>query len=436
VRRAVLRQWGISSESEEGSSWSEVESDCEGGEAYGSGRRRGKQRSRGEEVRREAEGEWWLEDVAELEGPLARRRRPGRSRLPSCVPAELIVRALTWLAAGEARVVREVCVELVACGEADELYEPSYAEAKARAVSEGLAERWGCLAQGWLWLRKSATTELVAAAARHATEADDRILGEACDDLGRDGDEVRRAARSTCFEALPDATRVAWRVVVLACGRADPDLLADSLGAAATMVAETLSRTEPDLLRAAALFDNWACGLERASDVLHHFRSTAALRARALAAFRASYLFAVRPNNRPLDALHRALRRDLLDAPVLLADKAELADDANFDWAAAKLADAIPPPAADPSALLDALADIDASAYADHPDDSLAAAQHLDLRARVLLPLTALHRAWRRASRAETRHLPPPSSLPRTPSRPRAAPRAGTRPAAGERSLC
>lgn len=374
----------------------------------------GSRRARQERESFLASSEQDLAELDALQQPLVLKRcRPGRGFV---LPLDLAVRSAYWLQAREIVGLRAVCSSLVACAESEELYGTTYWAAKKAATMARRERAWGCLSRGWRWICESATVELVEAAASFSRGEDETVddgFGEVLaelGELGRLGDEsaLRRASRRTCFESLDESVRSSWRKAIDACCRRDPELLADCLDDAATMVAEQLSRTEPDILRAASLFESWTCGLERAVDVLEGLRSPQApsLRSRSLAAFRAAYLYAVRPNIRHLECLeariekclppglHKARLEDA--ARNLFAGASELANDHAFHWAVQKLVERLGPftsLAVDHERLCGILAEIDAHADLTAPN---AASFRNDIRARFLLPLRAIQLAGNR----------------------------------------
>jgi len=216
-----------------------------------------------------------------------------------------------------------------------------------------------------------------------------------------------RAAAPTAFESLSPTWRLQWQKAMRALCRAkSAAFFADCLRDPATMVAETLSRDATlTMLTRDAIFDRWSAALERACEEveanledwrqnqpLHYAvaeRACPTIRARALAAFRASCIVAPRPG---LPRMMESLVRDaasLVSADAYAVAETALAgrpsDDNLYDRVARRLSrDARPlPPSL--AGVADALEELDGADSRRRIDESL----RLALRLRVLLPLRA-----------------------------------------------
>ena len=311
--------------------------------------------------------------------------------------------------------LRAVCFACLQLGEERRQRYIPWDAARLLGVRDSRDRDWGHMSRGWGWIvDEAATTLLVAARAPLQPGAIDPALLAAANSLPpRDRRRALRAAAPTAFESLDPTWHLRWQKAMRALCRAKSALVfADCLRDPATIVAETLSRDATlTMLQRYAIFDRWSAALERACEEVEanledwrqnqpqHYavaeRACPTIRARALAAFRASCIVAPRPG---LPRMMESLVRDaasLVSADAYAVAETALAarahDDSLFNRVARRLArDARPLP---PSllGLAEALEEIDMAQLATRHrnrlrlDESL----RLGLRLRVLLPLRA-----------------------------------------------
>ena len=386
-----------------------------------------------------------LDDLfADAAAPRAPTRRNTSKRVYLLeLPTDALERALAYLAgaggAAAAARLRATAPACLALGESDALWGRvealagcQWASRRIRALENAAAGQWGCLASGWRWLLRAATTTLLDAAAEGRAPAptrDEAWLRAAAASLpAADRRRAERAAAATAFEALDATVAGQWARAVQVCLRRDPELLAACVGAvAATTVAERLSRNGGGGVAAAwATFSRWVDAVERGlvdlDDALEARRQRLPLgrsaaerfcppvRARCAAAFRAAALVAPRPGRRPRAALAAAVAplvagvadefEICADAAAAPADEPDFSD-AAFRFAARRLAGAMEPGAAAralaglPPGLADCLEDVDRADVGD--------AHRQPLRVALLLPIAAA-----RAAAAAARPPPPP----------------------------
>ena len=384
--------------------------------------------------------------VVEAARPTSRRRvrAPGRRPLLLALPPELARRTLEFLpwfkselddriarnasfmhslglgggVAGAAAALtqgtyrtrlRAVCFACLELGEERRQRYIPWDAARLIGVRESRDRDWGHVSRAWRWIVNEAATTLLAAARAPPQPGviDPALLAAANSLPPRDRRRALRAAAPTAFESLSPTWRLQWQKAMRALCRAkSAAFFADCLRDPATMVAETLSRDATlTMLTRYAIFDRWSAALERACEEveanledwrqnqpLHYAvaeRACPTIRARALAAFRASCIVAPRPGlPRPLESLTLDAS-SLVSADAYAVAETALAgrpsDDSLFDRVARRLSrDARPlPPSL--ASVADALEELDGADSRRRIDESL----RLALRLRVLLPLRA-----------------------------------------------
>ena len=298
------------------------------------------------------------DDDDEPKQPRLCRTREGVD-LTTRLPWEVVVKHVAVYLRGEedGAALRAAAPCLLELGEADALWPPPRDEKNETEEEDGVfyrrrrlsyveaeAEDVDDLVGGAYWSRRAVATqrqrersfECLGSCWAFVEQFLRRDLFEQCTaEHKREDDDMRRAEAVTSFEATkPDARRKFARVLPMCVTASGPHHTLDCIDAVAADVADRLCRdTSSTLPRRFAVFDAWACGLERAMDDRYP-------RARALAEFRRVAVYGVRGH-------HRRPRTDLLVAfkgygldPILYDPLFNDPDDrsAAFNWSVTNLA--------------------------------------------------------------------------------------------------